>query len=95
MGLFDRKEKKKPDFSDVQSGASTSAPRQQPRTGGTHSYTVKQGDTLSAIAQREYGNASEWRRIYEANRDTISDPDLIRPGQHLNIPDRDEQGGFR
>jgi nucleoid-associated protein YgaU len=49
-------------------------------------YTVAKGDTLSAIAQREYGAASKWRAIYEANRDQISNPDRIKPGQVLVIP---------
>jgi nucleoid-associated protein YgaU len=95
MGLFD-KDKKKADFSDVQSGSGTTAPRQteQPAS-ARHTYTVKKGDTLSAIARREYGDANEWRRIYDANRDTVKDPDLIQPGQQLTIPGRNEQGGYR
>jgi nucleoid-associated protein YgaU len=44
------------------------------------------GDTLSAIAQQFYGDASQWPRIFEANRDQIFDPDLIFPGQVLRIP---------
>jgi nucleoid-associated protein YgaU len=94
MGLFD-KDKKKADFSDVQSGSSTTAPKQSDAATGRHTYTVQKGDTLSAIAKREYGDASEWKRIYEANRDTVKDPDLIHPGQQLTIPSRTEQGGFR
>jgi nucleoid-associated protein YgaU len=69
------------DFSDVQ-GTSSSAPVADERT-----YTVKPGDSLSKIAQREYGDASEWPRIFEANRATITNPDLIHPGQVLNLPD--------
>ena len=53
---------------------------------GDQSYTVVKGDTLSAIAQRFYGKASLWRKIHEANKDQISNPDLIRPGQLLRIP---------
>jgi nucleoid-associated protein YgaU len=49
-------------------------------------YTVKKGDSLSKIAKQLYGNASEWRKIFEANRDQIEDPDLIQPGQMLKIP---------
>lgn len=49
-------------------------------------YTVVRGDSLSKIAKREYGDANAWHRIYEANRDTIKDPDLIYPGQSLEIP---------
>ena len=56
---------------------------------GGRSYTVKSGDSLSAIAKREYGDAGEWRRIFEANRDQIKDPDLIHPGQELKIPARE------
>ena len=94
MGLFD-KDKKKADFSDVQSGSSTTSPRQTDTGAARHTYTVQKGDTLSAIAKREYGDANEWRRIFEANRDTVEDPDLIHPGQQLTIPSRTEQGGFR
>lgn len=66
-----------PDFSNVQGGGSSTA---------TKIYEVKSGDSLSKIAKREYGNASEWRRIFEANKDLIKDPDKIFPGQKLKIP---------
>ncbi|HEX6133517.1 MAG TPA: LysM peptidoglycan-binding domain-containing protein [Longimicrobiales bacterium] len=89
VGLFDRKEKPKADFSNVQSGSS-SVPdaTARPDTGAAQAsrYTVKQGDTLSAIAKREYGDANAWRRIYDANRDQLDNPDLIHPGQELTIP---------
>ena len=52
------------------------------------SYTVKKGDTLSEIAARELGAASRWKEIFEANRQTIANPDLIHPGQVLEIPTR-------
>jgi uncharacterized protein YidB (DUF937 family)/LysM repeat protein len=48
-------------------------------------YTVVSGDTLSAIAQRHYGHAGQWRRIFEATRDILKDPDRIYPGQELRI----------
>jgi nucleoid-associated protein YgaU len=47
---------------------------------------VVAGDSLSKIAKREYGDASKWHRIFEANRDKIQNPDLIQPGQVLNLP---------
>jgi nucleoid-associated protein YgaU len=53
-------------------------------------YTVVPGDTLSGIAQRFYGNAGEWHRIHEANRDKIQNPNLIYPGQTFVIPDDDD-----
>jgi LysM repeat protein len=49
-------------------------------------YTVKPGDTLSKIAKEFYGNANEYNRIFEANRDKLHDPNQIRPGQDLVIP---------
>jgi nucleoid-associated protein YgaU len=97
MGIF--KKKPKADFSAVRSGSASSAPAEpgaaQPvpaagtaAQGGSapRTYTVVAGDTLSAIAKREYGAANRWKAIFEANRDKISNPDLIKPGQVLTIP---------
>ena len=50
-------------------------------------YVVKKGDTLSGIAQQMYGKAGRWPEIFEANRDIIKKPNLIRPGWKLRIPD--------
>ena len=49
-------------------------------------YTVKKGDTLSKIAKTHYGSANAWKQIFEANRDTIDDPDRIFPGQVIKLP---------
>jgi nucleoid-associated protein YgaU len=49
-------------------------------------YEVKPGDTLGAIAQRFYGKASLYPKIFEANRDILTNPDLIKVGQKLKIP---------
>lgn len=49
-------------------------------------YTVKRGDTLSAIAKAHYGNAGKYPVIFEANKPMLSDPDKIYPGQVLRIP---------
>ncbi len=49
-------------------------------------YTVVKGDTLSAISKRFYGNANEYMKIYNANRDQLDDPDKIQIGQVLKIP---------
>lgn len=73
-----------PDFSDVQSGASSTAPEAEVEVYET--YEVKSGDSLSKIAKRVYGNASDWKKIFEANRDLLKDPDKIFPGQKLKIP---------
>jgi nucleoid-associated protein YgaU len=50
-------------------------------------YVVAKGDSLSKIAERAYGDGNKWRKIYEANKDIIKDPDLIYPGQALRIPE--------
>ena len=49
-------------------------------------HDVASGDTLSALARRYYGDASKYNRIFEANRDQLSDPDKIQVGQRLKIP---------
>ena len=61
--------------------SATPPPAPAPRT-----YSVEAGDSLWAIAERFYGNGSEWGRILEANRDQIENPDVIQPGQVLTIP---------
>ncbi|HUF66708.1 MAG TPA: LysM peptidoglycan-binding domain-containing protein [Gemmatimonadaceae bacterium] len=97
MGLFGKKDDKKEaaadkpraDFSQVQSGSSTqpAQPAQAPSAAGSaRTYTVQAGDSLSKIAKREYGDASKWNAIFDANRDKIKNPDLIHPGQVLNLP---------
>ena len=50
-------------------------------------YTVVGGDSLSKIAKHFYGNANEYMKIFEANKDQLKNPDLIKPGQVLRIPD--------
>jgi nucleoid-associated protein YgaU len=50
------------------------------------SYTVKAGDTLSGIAKQYFGDPNKYQKIFEANRDILSDPDRIKPGQVLKIP---------
>jgi nucleoid-associated protein YgaU len=83
----------KPDFSDVISGSSSTAPSAQAQQGGPapqgagRMYSVQPGDSLSKIAKKFYGNANDWKRIFEANRDRIKNPDLIQPGWTLKIPE--------
>ena len=79
--------KPNPDFSNVQSGGSSTAPSPAPVKSVARTYTVVKGDTLSKIAQSMYGNANTWRKIFEANTDLITNPDVIHPGQVLKIPE--------
>ena len=71
-----------PDFSDVQGGASSTAPAAK----AYEVYVVQSGDSLSKIAKQHYGSANEWKRIFEANTDVLKDPNKIFPGQKLKIP---------
>jgi nucleoid-associated protein YgaU len=58
-----------------------------PTTQADQTYTVRPGDSLSEIADRLWGDAERWPDLYEANRGVVGgDPDLIRPGQVLSIP---------
>lgn len=54
-------------------------------------YTVKDKDTLQKISKKFYGTSRYWYKIYEANKNIISDPDRIYPGQVINIPPVDIQ----
>jgi nucleoid-associated protein YgaU len=49
-------------------------------------YTVQAGDTLSKISKQFYGNANDYMKIFNANKDKLKDPDKIQPGQQLTIP---------
>jgi nucleoid-associated protein YgaU len=57
-----------------------------PATEKVEYYEIVSGDSLSAIAKKYYGKASEYPRIFEANREVIKDPDLIYVGQKIRIP---------
>lgn len=64
----------------------TPAPAPEP-VAAERFYEVVAGDTLGKIAQRYYGKASAYPKIFEANRDILDNPDLIKPGQKLRIPE--------
>ena len=55
-------------------------------SGAVRTYTVKSGDTLSKIAKETLGDANAYMKIFNANRDLLSDPDKIKPGQVLKLP---------
>ena len=87
-----------PSYSDLTADITVAAGGQEPQpavakaaaagAGDSHSqtYVVKSGDTLSKIAQQLYGNAQDYMKIFNANRDKLNDPNKIFPGQTLNIP---------
>ena len=49
-------------------------------------YTVRAGDTLSAIAKEQLGSAGAFMKIFELNKDQLTDPNVIKPGQVLRLP---------
>ena len=49
-------------------------------------YTIQAGDTFGKIAERYFGNRGDWIYIFERNKERISNADLLRPGQHIVIP---------
>src|SRR5512139_11613 len=57
-----------------------------PAPAAPRTYTVKPGDTLSKIAKEMLGSANAYMKIFEANKDQLTNPDLIKPGQVLRIP---------
>lgn len=63
-----------------------STPQPTPAKAAMKTYTVKSGDTLSEIAKRELGSANKYMEIFNANKDQLTDPDKIKPGQVLKIP---------
>ncbi len=50
-------------------------------------YVVEKGDTLQKISKKMYGTTRKWKRIYDANRDILKSPDMIKAGQELVIPE--------
>ena len=64
----------------------SSLPQAQPAGGSPRTYTVKPGDSLSKIAKQFYGDANEYLRIFEANKDKLNDPNKVQIGQELVIP---------
>lgn len=76
--------------------ASVGAPRQNPTSGAdsaTRTHRVVAGDSLAQLAWREYGDATAWRLIAEANQ--IDDPLVLVPGTELLVPGGDFSGGAR
>ena len=69
--------------SSTEAAPSTGAPA---AAGPMQTYTVKRGDSLWKIAKKCYGDAYQWRRIYDANRDKLPSPNRVRPGMTLQIP---------
>ena len=79
------------DSAEAQTGRGGPAPAQPSAVPGAtpsqRTHEVVSGDTLSAISKKYYGDAGDYMKIFNANRDILNDPDKIRPGQKLKIPE--------
>jgi nucleoid-associated protein YgaU len=75
-----------PKLDDVTADFPIDATQAQAAQTNVKTYTVKAGDTLSKISKDFYGNANDYMKIFNANRDKLQDPDKIQPGQELKIP---------
>jgi nucleoid-associated protein YgaU len=73
-------------IADIQAPAAAAAAANAPSATAARSYTVQAGDSLSKIAKQFYGDANKYMKIFEANKDKLSDPDKIKPGMDLVIP---------
>jgi nucleoid-associated protein YgaU len=71
---------------DIQAAGATGSAAGAPSGARPATYTVKPGDTLSKIAKHVLGDANAYMEIFDLNRDQLSDPDKIQPGQVLKIP---------
>ena len=61
-------------------------PEGEPAPPAARSHVVERGDSLYSLARKYYNDQSQWRRIFEANRDKITDPNDLKVGQTLIIP---------
>jgi len=74
-------------IADIQSpAAAAAAAGGPPSTVEARTYTVQPGDNLSKISKQFYGDANKYMKIFEANKDKMSDPDKVRVGTELVIP---------
>jgi nucleoid-associated protein YgaU len=80
-----------PNFSDLIAdiqapAAAAAAAGGAPSTTTARTYTVQAGDSLSKISKQFYGDANKYMKIFEANKDKLADPDKVKAGQELVIP---------
>jgi LysM repeat protein len=66
--------------------APKTAPPAEAPAAAAQTYTVQAGDTLSKISKQFYGDANQYMKIFNANKDQLNDPNMIRVGQVLKIP---------
>ena len=95
--VWDEIKRVDPSYSDLTADIRVNETAQAPKTqsagasvsGGqaSRTYTVQAGDSLSKISKQFYGDANRYMKIFEANRDRLENPDKIKAGQELVIPE--------
>jgi nucleoid-associated protein YgaU len=83
--IWDQAKLVDPSYSDLTLNL-TVDPSLAPPAPADKTYTVAAGDSLSKIAKQFYGNANEYMKIFDANKDKLTDPNNIKVGQQLVIP---------
>jgi nucleoid-associated protein YgaU len=73
-------------IADIQAPAASAAAAGGAPVEATRKYTVVAGDSLSKISKHFYGDANQYMKIFEANKDQLADPDKIKPGMDLIVP---------
>jgi nucleoid-associated protein YgaU len=73
-------------IADIQAPAAAAAAAGGSSTSASRTYTVQPGDNLSKISKQFYGDPNKYMKIFEANKDKLSDPDKIKAGMDLLIP---------
>jgi nucleoid-associated protein YgaU len=84
--VWDEIKRINPRLDDITADFPVDPSRQQQSAQSVSTYTVKAGDTLSKISKQVYGSPNQYMKIFEANKDQLSDPDKIQVGQELKIP---------
>jgi len=78
--------KSSPTIAPARADVSSVRPQGSSMVDESTNYIVAAGDNLAKIARHYYGDTNAWKAIFDANRDQLSDPDRIKPGQILRIP---------
>ena len=84
--IWDQIKRVNPSADDITADFPVDTSMRVQQTSNARLYIVKPGDTLSKISKQFYGSANDYMKIFEANKDQLSDPDKIRVGQELKIP---------
>jgi len=84
--VWDEIKRVNPRADDIAADFPVDTSMQQQPASGLRTYKVKSGDTLSKISKEFYGSPNEYMKIFEANKDQLTDPNKIQVGQELKIP---------